>query len=50
MASALVPSSGLSEAVGAAAEEFEEAMVAEDLELLTDLVANMVVLRVKFAQ
>jgi len=31
----------LGEAVGAGAEEFEEAEVAEDLELLTDFVADV---------
>jgi len=34
--------------VGPAAEEFEEVEVAEDLELLADFVADVVVLRVEF--
>ena len=38
----------LSEAIGAVTEEFEEAEVAEDLELLADFVADMGVVGVKF--
>jgi len=38
----------LEDAVGAAAEEFEEAEVAEDLQLLADFVVDVVVLRVEF--
>jgi len=37
-------------AVGAGAEEFEEAEVAEDLELLADLVADMGVFRMELGQ
>jgi len=40
----------LSKAVGAAAEEFEEAEVAEDLELLADFVADVGVVGMKFGQ
>ena len=37
-------------AVGAGAEEFEEAEVAEDLELLADFVADMSVVGMEFCQ
>lgn len=40
----------LSEAVGAGAEEFEEAQVAQNLELLADFVADVSVLCVEFCQ
>jgi len=40
----------LSEAIGAFAEEFEEAEVAEDLELLADFVADVGVIGMKFGQ
>jgi hypothetical protein len=40
----------LGEAVGAGAEELEEAEVAEDLELLADFVADMSVVGMEFGQ
>jgi len=40
---------GLGEAIGAGAEEFEEAEVAENLELLADFVADMGVLGVELS-
>jgi hypothetical protein len=44
-------SAGLLKAVGAAAaEEFEEAEVAEDLELLADFVADVGVVRMQLCQ
>ncbi len=39
---------GLSEAIGTGAEELEEAEVAEDLELLTDFVADVGVVGMEF--
>jgi len=40
----------LFQAIGAAAEEFEEAEVAEDLELLADFVANMAIGGMQFGK
>ncbi len=40
----------LGQAVGAAAEEFEEAEVAEDLELLPDFVADVAVIGMEFGE
>ena len=41
---------GLSETIGAVAKEFEEAEVAEDLQLLTDFVTDVGVVGVEFRQ
>jgi hypothetical protein len=41
---------GLGEAIGAGAEESEEAEVAEDLELLADFVADVGIVGMEFGQ
>jgi len=41
---------GLSETIGAGAEEFEEAEIPEDLELLADFVADVGVVGMNFGQ
>lgn len=43
-----VPQAGLSKTIGAVAEEFEEADIAEDLELLADFGLDVVVVGVEF--